>query len=103
MYKNGRIKFQFAKIKVENESKVRRMHKKAGIEVGCTTMTTRSDSKVCGIDKTSRHIELRFAPMTLTSEIKVCGMHKKSKMELGCATMTVASERKVYAIHKKHR
>ena len=64
VYKNGRIEFQFAKIKVENESKVRRMHKKAGREVGCTTMTKKSESKVCGIDKTSRHIELRSAPMT---------------------------------------
>ena len=41
VYKNGRIEFQFAKIKVENESKVRRMHKKAGKEVGCMTMTKR--------------------------------------------------------------
>ena len=63
----------------------------------------KKECKVCGINKTSRHIELRSALMTLTSEIKVCGMHKKSKMELGCATMTVASERKIYAIHKKHR
>ena len=59
------------------------MHKKAGMEVGCTTVTKKSESKVCGIDKTSRHIELRSAPMTLTNEIKVCGIHKKSNMELG--------------------
>ena len=103
VYKNGRIEFQFEKKKVDNESKVRIMHKKAGTEVGCTTVTKTSESKVCGIDKTSSQIELRSAPMTPTSEIKVCGMHKKSKMEVGCATVTVVSERKVYPIHKKHR